>query len=133
MEQRKRCDGIDLPIVPFPSVTPAATMDSNIESEFIPSQAQAGCTSVNLENPIDCCISYDNSAAFLFDFLSSNPPINLEPFNILLSDEGTIRLVNCFIGWNPKNPLIRAKVRLFKGIGRDCPVRSMNLRDLIEL
>ena len=44
----------------------------------------AGCTSVNLEHPIDCCISYDNSAAFLFGFLSSNPPINLEPFNILL-------------------------------------------------
>ena len=43
----------------------------------------AGCTSVNLERPIDCCISYDNSAAFLFGFMSSNPPINLEPFKIL--------------------------------------------------
>eukprot|EP00956_Cyclotella_meneghiniana_P029197 scaffold70131_cov66-Cyclotella_meneghiniana.AAC.1 len=65
------CDGVDLLIVSFPSV--AATR-INIESESIPSQAQAGCTltSVNLTNPIDCCISCDNSAAFLFDFLQQS-------------------------------------------------------------
>lgn len=132
-EQRKRCDGIDLPIVSFPSVTPGRvdccfnfclgshqsssklillqqprwtatlrvhTLSSTVWSRHFwiiqdyplsihrPNsyccRVIAGCTSVNLENPIDCCISYDNSAAFLFGFLSSNPPINVEPFNILL-------------------------------------------------